>query len=121
MARPKWLLKPADLFRTRYGGFMIEGEGIVFSYKKRYGESLDLQYFVLFFNNSQGKSGFLFHGDHFSNMQNVRDNIEINRKFSKKFKSILLKSIFESANSHDLNTIKKFSQKIKEYNLGEFF
>lgn len=121
MAKPKWLFKPVDLFKTRYGGFMIEGEGVILSYKKSDGGSLSVQYFIHFFNRLKGKNAFMFDGNYFSNMQNVRSNLEINKKFSKTFKFDLLKSIFESTHPHDIRTIKEFSQKIKEHDLGKYF
>ena len=110
MAKPKWLMKPVDMYETNWG-FRVGGQGIIYSYEKRE-KHLDpkINYVVLGWNRSLQKRVLFFDGK-FMSMSQIRRNVEVNNDFSSPFKKSIFRIAFEG---NQLNDVKRFLDIIRE-------
>lgn len=110
MAKPKWLMKPVEMYKTEFG-FSHEGPGVIYDYEKSSGLSdTKISFFVLT-KNRHGKDFIIFDSKHM-NMQSIRRNVETRQDFSKYFKRDLFRIAF--GDNSDLKSINKAIGIIKE-------
>lgn len=108
--KPKWLLKPVDIYSSPYG-FIISGEGIIYEYSKREKyQDPQIKFFIVTRDRRTNSLQILFDG-RFLNLGMVRRNVEINNDFSPNFKKNLFKYCFEKAakDQKHIETIEKVS------------
>ena len=113
MAKPKWLMKPIEMYETEFG-FSHEGPGVIYDYEKSSGLSdTKISFFVLTKNPKTGKH-FIMFDSKYMNMQSIRRNVEVYNDFFPIFKKTVIRSLFEHNFKWNTSNIKMASDIISK-------
>lgn len=94
MAKPKWLMRPVDIYKSPYG-FFHPGEGVIYEYERREKyQDPRVSYFVVNYS-PRIQSPVLIFESRFLSLDIIRRNVEINDSFSPSFKRFVVEYCFE--------------------------